>query len=90
MRRNSSLSRQKTPILSHLSCTPFHASQSLLLPSLISSLRHLDDVALGGVVAQQFLDQIHVREHHAAAAVAVQAEFVHRVAGEGQKTVEEG
>jgi len=52
-----------------------------LLPAYPSSpLPNLDNFPLSRVIPQQLLDEINVREDHATAAVAVQAEFVHRFA----------
>ena len=48
----------------------------------VSSLGKLDDIALRGIISQELLDQVDVGEHHAAAAVAVEAELIHGVAVE--------
>jgi hypothetical protein len=47
------------------------------------SLRYLNNVALRRIIAQQLLDEIDMREDHATAAISVQAELVHGVAGQG-------
>jgi hypothetical protein len=53
-------------------------SSTLSVPSSIKSLLP-SNIALDGVVPEEFLDKVDVGHDHSAAAVAVQAEQVHGV-----------